>query len=116
MRCVYRHVGTFVHVYMCVVLLCVVCMIGHVVLTVHVCVLYGVHGVHIEMSYVYVLVRISIVMKHRGQAYIGRIGFVWHTLPHCGLSVEEVRTGTQTGRNVEAGAKAEAMVGHCAVY
>ena len=40
--------------------------------------------------------------------------FMWFTLPHHGnRSLKEVRTGTQAGQNLEAGAGAEAMEGCC---
>jgi len=37
--------------------------------------------------------------------------FIWLTLPHCGLSLKEARTGTQTEQNLEAGADAETIEG-----
>jgi len=44
---------------------------------------------------------------------LGRKGFIQLTLPHCCSSPKEVRTGTHTGRNLEAGADAEAMEKCC---
>jgi hypothetical protein len=35
------------------------------------------------------------------------------TIPHCSLSLKEVRTRTQMGSELEAGAGAEAMEGCC---
>ena len=58
-----------------------------------------------------VLVRVSIaLMKHRGQkSKLGRKGFIWLILPHhCSSGQELIQ-----GRNVEAGAGAEAMEECC---
>jgi hypothetical protein len=41
----------------------------------------------------------------------GKKGFIQLTLPHLCSSPKEVKTGTHQGRNLEAGADAEAMEG-----
>jgi hypothetical protein len=52
-----------------------------------------------------VLVRVDIsVIKHHEQSNLGKKGFIWFPLPHCSPSLE-VRTGTQTGQDLEAGAQ-----------
>jgi hypothetical protein len=46
-----------------------------------------------------VLVRVSIPTQTSWpRSKLGRNGFIWHTIPHCCSSLEEVRTGTQTSR------------------
>lgn len=59
-----------------------------------------------------VLVRVTIaVMKHNEQVNVGRAWFILFILPHhCSLRME-IRTGTQPGRNREAGVDAAAMEG-----
>ena len=48
-------------------------------------------------GYMSVLVRIIIfVKKHYDQNKLERKGFILLTLPHCSLSLKEVRRGTQT--------------------
>ena len=39
-----------------------------------------------------------VVMHHHAQSNLGKIGFVWLTLPHFYSSSKEVMTGTQTGK------------------
>jgi hypothetical protein len=54
------------------------------------------------------------VMKHHIQSKLERKGFIRLILPHLISSPKEFRTGTQ-GRNLEAGADAEAMEGRCSL-
>jgi hypothetical protein len=42
---------------------------------------------------------------------LGRKGFIWFTLPHSSPSWKEVIQELKQGRNLEAGADAEAMEG-----
>jgi hypothetical protein len=37
--------------------------------------------------------------------------FIWHKLSHCSSSLKEVRTENQKGRDLKAGADAEAIKG-----
>ena len=55
-----------------------------------------------------VLIRVTTaVMKPHDQSSFGREGFIWLTRTHhCSPSLD-VRAGTQTGRNLEAGADAD---------
>ena len=44
-------------------------------------------------------IRVTIsVMKHHDQKQVGRQGFTWVTFPHFSLSLNEARTGNQTGQ------------------
>jgi len=52
-------------------------------------------------------------MKHCDQSKLRRKAFIWLTLPYYCSSSKEVRTGTHTGQEPEAGADAEAMEGCC---
>lgn len=48
-------------------------------------------------------------MKHDGQKQVGEEGFMSLTVPYNSSSSKAVRSGTQAGRNLDAGAEAEAM-------
>ena len=52
-------------------------------------------------------------MKHHDQSNLGRKGFIWFTFPNYCLLLWEVRAGTQTGQEPEAGADAEATEECC---
>jgi len=49
--------------------------------------------------------------KSQPRSKLERKGFIQLTLPHCCSSPKEVRTGTQVGQELEAGADTEAMEG-----
>ena len=46
--------------------------------------------------------------EHQDQKQVGE-EFIWLPILHCSPSLREVRTGTQMGRNLEAGADAHPM-------
>jgi hypothetical protein len=54
-----------------------------------------------------VRVAIAVIKRH---GYLWRSGFIWLPLLHHGSSLKEIKTESQ-GRNLEAGADAEAMEG-----
>jgi hypothetical protein len=61
-----------------------------------------------------VMVRVSItVIKHHIQSELGRKGFSWLILLHGSPTLKEARQELKQGRNLEAGADAEAMGGCC---
>jgi hypothetical protein len=53
------------------------------------------------------------MMKHHDQGNLRRKIFIWSMLPPLLSSLKEVRTGTQNGRDLKAGADAEAMEECC---
>jgi hypothetical protein len=61
-----------------------------------------------------VLIRVdTVVMTHHDQSNLGRKNFIWLTFPYHCSSSKEVRRGSQTRQELEAGADEEAMKAFC---